>query len=55
MYTRPMREREANARTMTKLKVADEMMGKVKNEVENEVGVMGDMGEKFWEMVVVVE
>jgi hypothetical protein len=28
MYMRPTREREANARMMTKLKVADEVMGK---------------------------
>jgi hypothetical protein len=55
MNTSPTREREANARMMTKSKVADEVMGEVKNEVENEVGVIGDMGEKFWEMVVVVE
>jgi hypothetical protein len=46
MYMRPMREREANVRTITKSKVADEVMGEGKNEVENEVGIMSDMGEK---------
>jgi hypothetical protein len=43
MYTRPTREREANARAMTKSKVADEVMGEVENEVEN----VGDMAKEF--------
>jgi hypothetical protein len=35
-----MTERRANARTMTKVRVADEVRG----EVEDEVEVVGDMG-----------
>jgi hypothetical protein len=44
-----MRERRANVRTMTMVKVADEVKGKVEDEVENEVEVVGDMeGKKNW-------
>jgi hypothetical protein len=47
MYMRLMREREANARTMTKSKVVDEVMGKVENKVDNKVENVGHMAKEF--------